>query len=110
MPMDGMSMRHVREGVRLTNSPMTTRDIARRVGVASWTIRRCEAAGIAGNTQAENRCHEIRRRAENKAAKVYDSGEKAKGVRVDGPEKGGQHRQSEVATIEKASRRDEAGK
>jgi hypothetical protein len=69
MPMDRMSMRHVREGVRLTNSRMTTRDIARRVGVASSTLRRCEATGIAGNTQAENRCYEIRRRAENKAAK-----------------------------------------
>jgi transposase len=51
MPMERMSMRHVRDCVRLKNAGMTTREIARRVGVASSTVRltlrRCEAAGIA---------------------------------------------------------------
>jgi hypothetical protein len=37
------------------------------------------AARVAGNTQAEDRCYEIRRRAEAKAAKLYDQQEKAKG-------------------------------
>jgi transposase len=50
MPMERMSMRHVRDCVRLKNAGMSTREIARRVGVASSTVRltlrRCEAAGI----------------------------------------------------------------
>lgn len=44
-------MRHVRVCVRLKNAGMSTREIARRVGVASSTVRltlrRCEVAGIA---------------------------------------------------------------
>jgi hypothetical protein len=36
------------------------------------------AMRIAGNTEAEMRCWEIRRRAEAKAAKLYDAQEKAK--------------------------------
>jgi transposase len=51
MPMERMSMRHVRDCVRLKNAGMSTREIARRVGVASSTVRltlrRCEVAGIA---------------------------------------------------------------
>ena len=51
MPMERMSMRHVRDCVRLKNAGMPAREIARRVGVASSTVRltlrRCEAAGIA---------------------------------------------------------------
>jgi transposase len=51
MPMERMSMRHVRDCVSLKNAGMKTREIARRVGVASsmvrLTLRRCEAAGIA---------------------------------------------------------------
>jgi len=51
MPMERMPMRHVRDCVRLKNAGMPTREIARRVGVASSTVRltlrRCEAAGIA---------------------------------------------------------------
>lgn len=43
------------------------------------------AARVAGNTQAEDRCYEIRRRAEAKAAKLYDEQEKAK------PPKGNQY-------------------
>ena len=50
MPMERMSMRHVRDCVRLKNAGMSTREIARRVGVASSTVRltlrRCEAAGV----------------------------------------------------------------
>jgi len=51
MPMERMSMRHVRDCVRLKNAGISTREIARRVGVASSTVRltlrRCAAAGIA---------------------------------------------------------------
>jgi transposase len=51
MPMERMSMRHVRDCVRLKNARMSMREIARRVGVAPSTVRltlrRCEAAGIA---------------------------------------------------------------
>jgi transposase len=51
MPMERMSMRHVRECLRLKSAGISTREIARRVGVASSTVRltlrRCEAAGIA---------------------------------------------------------------
>src|SRR5258708_4786055 len=51
MPMERMSMRHVRDCVRLKDAGMSTREIARRVGVASSTVRltlrRCEVAGIA---------------------------------------------------------------
>lgn len=39
------------------------------------------AAKVAGNTQAEDRCYEIRRRAERQAAMIYDSMEKPKGGR-----------------------------
>ena len=50
MPMERMSMRHVRDCVRLKNAGISTREIARRVGVASSTVRltlrRCEVAGI----------------------------------------------------------------
>jgi transposase len=52
MPMERMSMRHVRECLRLKSAGISTREIARRVGVASSTVRltlrRCEAAGIPG--------------------------------------------------------------
>jgi len=51
MPMERMSTRHVRECLRLKSAGISTREIARRVGVASSTVRltlrRCEAAGIA---------------------------------------------------------------
>jgi transposase len=51
MPMERISMRRVRDCVRLKNAGISTREIARRVGVASSTVRltlrRCEAAGIA---------------------------------------------------------------
>jgi transposase len=51
MPMERMSIRHVRECLRLKGAGISTREIARRVGVASSTVRlplrRCEAAGIA---------------------------------------------------------------
>ena len=51
MPMERMSMRHVRDCPRLKNTGISTREIARRVGIASSTVRltlrRCEAAGIA---------------------------------------------------------------
>jgi len=51
MPMERMSMRRVRDCMRLKNAGISTREIARRVGVASSTVRltlrRCEAAGIA---------------------------------------------------------------
>lgn len=51
MPMERMSMRHVRDCARLKNAGTSTREIARRVGVASSTVRltlrRCEVAGIA---------------------------------------------------------------
>src|SRR6202040_3785382 len=51
MPRERMSMRHVRECLRLKSAGISTREIARRVGVASSTVRltlqRCEAAGIA---------------------------------------------------------------
>ena len=51
MPMERMAMRHVRDCVRLKNAGMSTREIARRIGVASSTVRltlrRCAAAGIA---------------------------------------------------------------
>ena len=50
MPMERISMRRVRDCVRLKNAGISTREIARRVGVASSTVRltlrRCEAAGI----------------------------------------------------------------
>ena len=50
MPMERMPMRHVRDCVRLKNAGMSTREIARRVEVASSTVRltlrRCDAAGI----------------------------------------------------------------
>jgi transposase len=51
MPMERMSMRHVRDCVRLKNAGISTREIGRRVGVASSTVRltlrRCAAAGVA---------------------------------------------------------------
>ena len=51
MPMERVSMRHVRDCLRLKNAGLSTREIARRVGVASSTVRltlrRCEGAGIA---------------------------------------------------------------
>ena len=51
MPMERMPMRHVRDCVRLKNAGLSTREIGRRVGVASSTVRltlrRCAAAGIA---------------------------------------------------------------
>ncbi len=51
MPMERMSMRHVHDCLRLKSIGISTREIARRVGVASSTVRltlrRCEAAGIA---------------------------------------------------------------
>jgi len=50
MPMERISMRHVRDCLRLKNAGMSTREIAQRDGVASSTVRltlrRCEAAGI----------------------------------------------------------------
>ena len=57
MPMERMPMRQVRDCVRLKNAGMSTREIARRVGVASSTVRltlrRCEAAGIAWPLDAD---------------------------------------------------------
>jgi transposase len=51
MPMERMSMRQVRECLRLKSAGISTREIARRVGVASSTVRltlrRCGAAEIA---------------------------------------------------------------
>ena len=50
MPMERMPMRHVRDCVRLKNAGISTREIARRVGVAPSTVRltldRCAAAGV----------------------------------------------------------------
>ena len=50
MPMERMPMRDVRDCIRLKNAGMSVREIARRVGVASSTVRltlrRCAAAGI----------------------------------------------------------------
>ena len=50
MPMERMSMRRVRECLRLKSAGISTREIARRLGVASSTVRltlrRCEAAEI----------------------------------------------------------------
>jgi transposase len=50
MPMERISMRHVRDCLRLKDAGLSTREIARRVGVASSTVRltlrRCESAGI----------------------------------------------------------------
>ncbi|MGP8119568.1 MAG: winged helix-turn-helix transcriptional regulator, partial [Xanthobacteraceae bacterium] len=44
-------MRRLRDCLRLKNTGISTREIARRVGIASSTVRltlrRCEAAGIA---------------------------------------------------------------
>ena len=57
MPMERMSMRHVRDCVRLKNAGMSMREIARRVGIASSTVRltlrRCEAAGVVWPLAAE---------------------------------------------------------
>jgi len=57
MPMERMSMRHVRDCVRLKNAGMSMREIARRVGVASSTVRltlrRCEVAGVVWPLAAE---------------------------------------------------------
>jgi len=51
MPMERMSMRRVRDCLRLKSAGISTREIARRLGVASSTVRltlrRCEAADIA---------------------------------------------------------------
>ena len=51
MPVERMPMRQVCDWVRLKDAGMSIREIARRVGVASstvrLTVRRCEAAGIA---------------------------------------------------------------
>lgn len=50
MPMERMSMRRVRDCIRLKTAGMATREIARRLGVASSTVRLtlrcCEMAGI----------------------------------------------------------------
>ena len=57
MPTERMSMRHVRDCVRSKNTGISTRAIARRVGVASSTVRltlwRCEAAGVVWPLAAE---------------------------------------------------------
>ena len=57
MPMERMAMRQVRDCVRLKTAGMSTREIARRVGVASSTVRltlrRCAAAGIAWPLDAD---------------------------------------------------------
>ena len=57
MPMERMSMRHVRDCVRLKNAGISTREIARRVGVAPSTVRltlgRCSAAGVAWPLDAD---------------------------------------------------------
>lgn len=66
MPMERMSMRHVRDCVRLKNAGMSTREIARRVGVVSSTVRltlrRCAAAGIAWPLAADLTDAELERR------------------------------------------------
>ena len=50
MPMERMSMRRVRDCLRLKSAGISTREIARRLGVASSTVRltlcRCEAAEV----------------------------------------------------------------
>ena len=50
MPMERISMRRVRDCLRLKNAGLSTREIARRVGVAASTVRltlrRCAGAGI----------------------------------------------------------------
>ena len=50
MPMERMSMRRVRDCLRLKSAGISTREIARRLGVASSTVRltlrRCETAEI----------------------------------------------------------------
>jgi len=50
MPMGRISMRRVRDCIRLKNAGVSTQEIARRVGVAPSTVRltlqRCEAAGL----------------------------------------------------------------
>ena len=66
MPMERMSMRHVRDCVRLKNAGMSTREIARRVGVVSSTVRltlrRCATAGIAWPLAADLTDAELERR------------------------------------------------
>ena len=50
MPMERMSMRHVRDCLRLKSAGLSTREIARRIGVSSSTVRltfqRCDVAGL----------------------------------------------------------------
>jgi transposase len=57
MPMERMPMRHVRDCVRLKNAGISTREIARRVGVAPSTVRltldRCAAAGVTWPLEAD---------------------------------------------------------
>lgn len=57
MPMERMPMRHVRDCVRLKNAGMSTREIARPVGVAPSTVRltldRCAAAGVTWALEAD---------------------------------------------------------
>ncbi len=57
MPMERMSMRRVRDCLRLKEAGLSTREIAWRIGVAPSTVRltlrRCEAAGIAWPLDAE---------------------------------------------------------
>ena len=57
MPMERMSMRHVRDCLRLKQAGISTREVARRVGVSPSTVRltlrRCEAAGIAWPLDAD---------------------------------------------------------
>jgi IS30 family transposase len=50
MPMERVAMRLVRDCLRLKSSGVSTREIARRIGVAPSTVRltlrRCEAVGL----------------------------------------------------------------
>ena len=57
MPMERMLMSHARDCVSLKNAGISMREIARRVGVASSTVRltfrRCVAAGVVWPLAAE---------------------------------------------------------
>ena len=64
MPMERMSMRHVLDCVRLKNSGMSTREIARRVGAASSTVdaqaldvARCAVRHVAPAARRQRRLH-----------------------------------------------------
>ena len=91
MPMERMAMRQVRDCVRLKNAGMSTREIARRVGVAPSTVRltlqRCEAAGIAWPVDSDLTDAVLERRL------FANSGVKPGHRRHDEPDWAGVHRE-----------------